>query len=230
MKSVGWWGMGSEWGARRGRHRPQGRAQQPQQKAPWTTSPCETRPPYPPEEGTHAQCDAVWLPRSRPARRVPALALPSAALLRHSPHHHRAPLIPQKACALAPRPPATQRPSRARARARARGSTLERTISQPAPPSARPHHPRTARARARTPSAGRAERAEWPAAAAAAARPRAPARAHEARFRGRGRRHSAKLGHRNGCAKRGGSWQNAAPCMASRPINPTLIFPETHAP
>ena len=139
--------MGSEWGARRGRHRPQGRAQQPQQKAPWTTSPCETRPPYPPEEGTHAQCDAVWLPRSRPARRVPALALPSAALLRHSPHHHRAPLIPQKACALAPRPPATQRPSRARARARTRIDPRANHLAAGAP--LRAPSPSSHRARAR---------------------------------------------------------------------------------
>lgn len=213
MKSVGWWGKGSEWGAGRGRHRPQGRAQQPQQKAPWTTSPCETRPAYPPEEGTHAQCDAVWLPRSRPARRVRSTSFAQRCPAPPLPPPPPRPAHPQKS--LRPRAaPPRHAAAIARARARARGSTLERAISQPAPLSARPHHPHTARARARTPSAGRATRAEWPAAAAAAVHPRAPARAHEARFRGRGRRHSAKLGHRNGCAKRGGSWQNAAPCMA----------------
>ena len=158
MKSVGWWGMGSEWGARRGRHRPQGRAQQPQQKAPWTTtSPCETRPAYPPEEGTHAQCDAVWFPRSRPARRMPALALPSAALLRHSPHHHRAPLIPKKGCALAPRPQATRRPSRARARARTRIDPRANHLAAGAP--LRAPSPSSHRARARAHAERRARHA-----------------------------------------------------------------------
>lgn len=160
MKSVGWWGMGSEWGARRGRHRPQGRAQQPQQKAPWTTtSPCETRPAYPPEEGTHAQCDAVWLPRSRPARRVRSTSLAQRCPAPPLPPPPPRPAHPQKS--LRPRAaPPRHAAAFARTCARARTRIDPRASHLAAGAPFRAPSPSSHRARARARRAPGAPRAQ----------------------------------------------------------------------